>query len=127
MKGEPEKLMASVDGDGNLCGYGKHAGYPDLYIADIKSALKQKNYGMFASGVCVKDCPKASTKKEDFACIDLKGNKGTRDSCTKRDLYDTIEVWNYCVPNPKTFKGDDLKAWLKVRETFKKSFVGAWM
>jgi len=53
--GQPDKLIAPLDGNNNFCGFenknGTKVGYPNLYIAKIESS------NIFKYGYCVKDCP----------------------------------------------------------------------
>ena len=63
INGEPWKLIAPIDGDGNICGW--TAGYEDyshLYIGDITTAADPSNiYNIFNYGVCAKECPHTKT------------------------------------------------------------------
>jgi len=52
--GDVWKLTAPIDANKNLCGYGKMKGFAHMFITkwDVSDT-----WGIFNSGVCVKECP----------------------------------------------------------------------
>ena len=93
--GNPDKLIAPIDGSGNICGYTDgFEDYPKLYIDDIVTAVNDPT-NVFSYGVCVKSCPSSSSDP-----IDCKTTTQITD-CTPEagQEYSTTEVFDYCVPD----------------------------
>lgn len=75
INGNPWKLIAPIDGAGNICGYSivdgvDYAEYSHLYLGEIDQAAMPTSLGtldVFNYGVCVKECP--TTKTEVPECI----------------------------------------------------------
>ncbi len=60
--GDPGKLFAPLDSDGNICGYDPaYFDYPYMYIWDIMDATSDV-HKVFDSAVCVKKCPSEEAK-----------------------------------------------------------------
>ena len=94
VNGNPDKLIAPIDGDKNICGYTDgYKDYPDLYIGDINLATADAN-GFFSYGVCVKSCPTSSTDTIDCVPTTLV------QTCAPPTGYEysTTDIFHYCVP-----------------------------
>jgi hypothetical protein len=58
VSGNPGKLLAPIDNNGQLCGYSAGVeNYPYLYIPNIVAAAANPT-NIFAYGTCVTSCPK---------------------------------------------------------------------
>lgn len=94
VNGNIDKLLAPIDGNGQICGFTDTVkDYPYLYIDDISTAsadpLKFFNYG-----VCVKSCPSSATDTID--CVTTTYVPYCAPNTD--DGYETDEVFDYCVP-----------------------------
>ena len=89
-EGDIQKLIAPLDGEFHFCGIDKgYEEYKNLFIADFS----QHNVDdLFASAVCVKECPHLETDK-----IDCKPTKVTPD-CKPEEAYPSKKVVNICIP-----------------------------
>ena len=94
--GSPGKLIAPIDGDGNICGYTPgYENYPSLYIDDIVDAASDPT-NVFLYGVCAEACPTTA----DPYTINCKATK-KNPACTPNpgEGYGTTEVLDYCYPD----------------------------
>ena len=98
--GQPNKMMAPIDGDSNICGVTPgYEDYPDLFIGDINQAEKNIQE-VFEYGTCVKSCPETKKASKEIQC------KPTAKitSCTMSDAnsYASYSIMRYCVPDYDT-------------------------
>jgi len=121
--GNPEKLMAPLDGNNNFCGHTEgFEDYKKLYITSMKS-INIKT--IFNSGVCVKECPvKGATS------IDCKTTEGKVENCNTEEIlahvYPTTSIAKFCIPNPKTIP-EDFKEGLKILlNSFANTSIGSY-
>jgi len=107
--GAPWKLIAPIDGDGNICGYTPgYEDYTKLYVGEITEAAHPSAvFSFFSYGVCVKACPE--TKDAVVEC------KPTYEvpTCqpTPDEAYTTYELLGYCVPNYDSLPQDVQSNW----------------
>jgi len=109
-KGDVSKFIASIDRNDNFCGISEgFTEYPKLYLTSLVGSPSD----IFDSGVCIKDCPHAST--DTISCAD---NTADQDLCSSNDvsskIYDTHTVMGYCMPDLTKLKEDrpdDYAAW----------------
>jgi hypothetical protein len=93
-KGDVEKYVAPLDRNNHFCGI--DAGfedYPKLFLTNLIGSPKE----IFASGVCVKTCPKSD--KDTISC-----EPTSTSFCSGSSVYDTNTVLGYCMPNMETLK-----------------------
>ena len=90
--GDPNKLIAPVDGALNLCGFTPgFEDYKKLYITDFSSLNINE---IFSSAVCVKTCPQEypfeldCAPNDNVASCEVEGDS----------QYLTKNVLNYCFP-----------------------------
>jgi hypothetical protein len=97
-EGNVTKLIAPLDGESKFCGITPgYEEYPNLYIADFTTTSVNK---LFASGVCVKECPKLATDK-----VDCKPTADNAD-CEPVEPYPSKKMVNLCIPTevPESIK-----------------------
>ena len=96
VNGDPYKLIAPIDGAGNICGFDPgYVEYPKLYIANIIKAAENP-HEVFNWGVCVKECPESST--DDVECMTTPPNLVTVCNPGQALQYGTKDIVNYCYP-----------------------------
>ena len=99
MNGNPHKLVAPIDGDGNICGV--TPGFEDyhyLFIGDIHTVVHTPStVSLFHYGVCSKTCPE--TREESMTNFDCKTTTRVT-SCDQDDqsAYAGYDIMGYCVP-----------------------------
>jgi hypothetical protein len=54
--GDASYMLAPIDSNGQVCGYGVVADYPYLYVPDLAAAVEPIS-GYFNYGVCANSCP----------------------------------------------------------------------
>ena len=74
--GQPERLLAPLDADGQFCGLGSYSSYPYLYIMDVNLAVKD----VLSSTVCVASCP-----MNDTTPVDCKSTQNVDCDCYKNN------------------------------------------
>ena len=96
VNGDPYKLIAPIDGAGNICGFDPgYVEYPKLYIANIIKAAENP-HEVFNWGVCVKECPESNT--DDVECMTTPPNLVTVCNPGQALQYGTKDIVNYCYP-----------------------------
>lgn len=117
--GEPWKLIAPIDADGNICGY--TTGYEDythLFIGKIDEAASPSDlFDVFDYGVCVKECP--VTKTETVECVPTK--EVTYCQPKSGEQYTSYELFSYCIPNYDSLPADVQENW----DTFTSAVAGS--
>ncbi|CDW78517.1 UNKNOWN [Stylonychia lemnae] len=109
--GQPGKLFAPLDSDGNICGYDpNYLDYKYMFIWDIDQASKEPS-NLFDSAVCVKKCPNR-VKYGDYIvdCKETDYLRGKEKKCSGFPVeYDSkAYVSYYCIPDQ-----DDLPEYIK--------------
>lgn len=97
-EGDLPRLMAPLDGERHFCGSDEgYEEYSNLYISDFTQMTVD---GLFASGVCVKECPKLATD-----AVDCKATAAVAD-CKPKEAYPSKKIVNICMPTevPDTIK-----------------------
>lgn len=120
-KGDMPKFMASIDRNDNFCGISPgFEDYPKLYL----TALVGSSRDIFNSGVCVKECPHAST--DTISCAD---NTDDATLCASNDvstmIYDTHTVLGYCMPDLTSLKEDRPNAYTAWQSAFNAMLNGS--
>jgi hypothetical protein len=107
LNGNPNKLVAPIDGDGNICGV--TPGYEDyghLFIGDILTVSSTPaTVSIFHYGVCAKKCPE--TREETMSGYECKTTTRVR-SCDQDDdsAYAAYDIMGYCVPEYDTMSSE---------------------
>ena len=108
-KGNVNQMIAPVDYNHNLCGFGARADYQKLYFAyeGVTEASDILN-----KGVCMKTCPEQGSKidvaesnihPDDVAVINSYNNYYANRG-TPTGAYKSKSVIDYCLPLPGAFK-----------------------
>lgn len=98
IKGDPQKLIAPYDGQGNFCGHTK--GFEDhqwLYLTNLDSKNADE---IFASGICLKQCPPKSNMEYNFTAEQSPSLNQEKDNIrTVKSVYQSKEALFYCFPD----------------------------
>ena len=105
--GNPNKLIAPIDGDGNICGVTPgYEEYEYLFIGDIHAVVESPaTVHTFHYGMCVKSCP--DTREESMNNFECKPTTRVR-TCNQDDenAYASYSILGYCIPEYDTLSAD---------------------
>lgn len=111
--GDPNKLIAPIDGDGNICGV--TPGYEDygyLFIGNIDTLAHNLGGGTstFHYGICVEGCPATSDDSETaLSCKTT--TRVTSCNMTETNAYAAYSVMGYCMPEYDTLSSEVQEHW----------------
>lgn len=92
VNGDGSYMIAPINMNKGVCGYGALSQYQYLYMPDIAAATASPT-DYFKYGVCVDECPSGSTPT-----VTCQPDKVTY--CTDNSpAYATVELLNYCIPS----------------------------
>lgn len=114
--GQVNKMIAPIDTDDHFCGTTTgYEDYPKMYFTKLDTP-SINIWGIFDSGVCVKECPDGTKNKALVNGQNCKDNSKTK--CQPQtNTYSTYAIGGYCIPTEVT---DAQKAAV---ELLKNSFV----
>jgi len=117
--GNLPKLIAPVNGDLQLCGASSDfKNHKYLYFTDFKI---QNIDNLFSSGICVEECPTATTDK-----LDCQNTEAVPD-CTQVNVYKSSLVGVYCIPDVATLPADTKAGWEAAYKAFMNSSAGSYV
>ena len=122
VNGNPDKLIAPIDGNANICGYTDgYKDYPDLYIGDL-SAATANPLNFFQYGICIKSCPTSPT--DPIECIPTTYVPDC--TPTAGEEYSTTDIFHYCVPEYDSLPASIQDNWGDVKATIASNLVGGF-